>query len=248
MKTIGLIGGMSWQSTTHYYQLLNQVVADRLGGLHSAQVVVYSLDFAPIERCQTSGDWDQAGDILAEAARALERVGADYLAICANTMHKVADQVQAAVSIPLIHLASATAEVLNAAGVTTVGLLGTRYTMEQDFYQSVIRQAGIDVIVPPPADIEATNTIIFDQLCLGILTDESRQQYLRVIDDLAGRGAQGVILGCTEIGLLIKPSDTAVRLFDTTEIHVNRLAELSLADEATPPAAGSADRGRPATD
>lgn len=228
MKTIGLIGGMSWESTVTYYEVINETVARELGGLHSARIILYSVDFDEIEHCQSSGDWARSAEILAEAARALERAGADLLLICTNTMHKVADVVSAAVSIPLLHIASMTADELARAGVTTVGLLGTRYTMEQDFYTGVLKRRGFTVLTPDEEDRAYVNHVIFDELCRGDIRDESRAAFLRIIDDLAARGAQGVILGCTEIGLLVHPEDTEVPLFDTTLIHARGAALAAL--------------------
>ncbi len=228
MKVIGLIGGMSWESTVTYYEVINQTVAEELGGLHSARIVLYSVDFDEIERCQSSGNWERSAEILSDAARALERAGADLLLICTNTMHKVADEVAAAVSIPLLHIAGMTADELDRAGVTAVGLLGTRYTMEQDFYTGVLERRGFTVLTPGEEDRALVNRVIFDELCRGDIRDESRAAFLRIIDDLAARGAQGVILGCTEIGLLVHPDDTDVPLFDTTLIHARGAALAAL--------------------
>lgn len=228
MKTIGLIGGMSWESTVTYYQILNRAVQQRLGGFHSARVLLDSVDFAEIEALQSSGDWDESARLLAGAARRLERAGADLVLICTNTMHKVAPQVQAAIGVPLLHIADATADALRAAGVDTVALLGTKYTMCQDFYKERLISAGIRVLIPEAPDVELINRMIFNELCLGILRDGSRRAFLRVIDSLAQRGAQGVILGCTEIGLLISQADTPLPVFDTTQIHAARAAELAL--------------------
>ncbi len=230
MRTIGLIGGMSWESTVTYYQVINETVAERLGGLHSARCVLWSVDFDEIERCQSSGDWGRAARILADAARSLERAGADLIVICTNTMHKVAAEVAAAVDIPLLHIAQLTADELERAGVTHVGLLGTRYTMQQDFYTGVLREHGLEVLTPGERDQELVNRVIFDELCRGEIRDESRAEYLRIIDGLAARGAQGVILGCTEIGLLVKPGDARVPLFDTTLIHARGAALAALGE------------------
>lgn len=228
MKTIGLLGGMSWESTLTYYQIINMVTAQTLGGLHSARCLLYSVDFDEIERCQQAGDWDKSARILADAAQALERGGADFLVICTNTMHKVAPQVQARLHVPLLHIADATAGALKAAGIDTVALLGTKYTMCQDFYKERLIQAGVRVLIPEVADIELVNHVIFDELCLGRLEDGSKREFLRIIDGLSRQGAQGVILGCTEIGLLIQQSDTALPVFDTTLIHAARAVELAL--------------------
>lgn len=229
MKTIGLIGGMSWESTVTYYQLINEAVKQALGGLHSAKILLYSVDFAEIEEYQAKGFWEESAEVLARAAENLEKAGADFLLICTNTMHKVAPQVQNRVSIPLIHIAEATAEALKAAGITTVGLLGTKYTMTQDFYKQKLIDAGIRVVIPDEAGVELVNRVIYGELCLGIVRDESRQQFVSVIENLKTSGAQGVILGCTEIGLLISQADTALPVFDTTRIHAESAAQFALA-------------------
>ncbi len=228
MKTIGLIGGMSWESTVTYYQIINRLVKEKLGGLHSAQVLLYSVDFQPIEECQSRGDWERSAELLSDAALRLEGAGADFILICTNTMHKVAPQVQARLHVPLLHIADATAGALKAAGIGTVALLGTKYTMCQDFYKERLIQAGVRVLIPEAADIELVNHVIFDELCLGRLEDGSKREFLRIIDGLSRQGAQGVILGCTEIGLLIQQSDTALPVFDTTLIHAARAVELAL--------------------
>lgn len=224
MKTIGLIGGMSWESTVTYYQLINEAVKQALGGLHSAKILLYSVDFAEIEEYQAKGLWAESAEVLAQAAENLEKAGADFLLICTNTMHKVAPQVAARISIPLIHIAEATAEVLKQQGITTVGLLGTKYTMTQDFYKQKLIDAGISVVIPDEQGVELVNRVIYDELCLGIIKEDSRQQFVSVIEDLHSRGAQGVILGCTEIGLLISQADTALPVFDTTKIHAEAAA------------------------
>jgi len=229
MKTIGLIGGMSWESTVTYYEQLNELVKQRLGGLHSAKIVLYSVDFEEIEACQSAGDWDRSADILTQAAQSLEKAGAELILICTNTMHKVYPQVQAGVKVPLLHIADATADALEKAGVSTVALLGTKYTMCQDFYKSRLLDRGFTVLIPDEEDVELVNHVIFDELCLGELKPESKAEFLRVIGHLAAQGAQGVILGCTEIGLLIQQSDTSLPVFDTTLIHAARAAELALA-------------------
>lgn len=228
MKTIGLLGGMSWESTALYYQLINQAVKDRLGGLHSAKLLLHSVDFAEIEACQAAGDWDKSAAILTEAALGLERAGADFLLICTNTMHKVAPQIEGRLSIPLLHIAEATARALLGRGVRTVALLGTRYTMSQDFYKAKLTEAGITVLVPEAAEAALVDRVIYRELCLGVVSGASRDAYLRIIDGLGARGAQGVILGCTEIGMLISQADTALPVFDTTRIHALRAAELAL--------------------
>ncbi len=228
MKTIGLLGGMSWESTVTYYQLLNETIKERLGGLHSAKILLYSVDFEEIEACQSSGDWDRSARILGDAALGLERAGADMILICTNTMHKVAPQIQARLHVPLLHIADATADALEKAGVSKVALLGTKYTMCQDFYKSRLIDRGFTVLIPDGTDVELVNHVIFDELCLGVLKPESKAEFLRIIGDLAAQGAQGVILGCTEIGLLISQADTDLPVFDTTLIHAKRAAELAL--------------------
>ena len=220
MKTIGLLGGMSWESTVSYYQIINRIVKQRLGGLHSAKCLLYSVDFAEIEVCQAKGRWDDAAAILVEAARSLERGGADFLLICTNTMHKVAPEVAAGVSIPLLHLAEVTAEALQRQGIGKAALLGTRYTMEQDFYRGRLHsEFGIESLIPDEADRARINQIIFDELCLGTFTESSRAYYVSVIEKLAQQGAEGVIFGCTEIGLLVPAERSPVPVFDTTAIH-----------------------------
>ncbi len=228
MKTIGLIGGMSWESTVTYYQVINEAVKRRLGGLHSARILLYSVDFEEIEKCQSAGEWEKSGEILAGAARALERGGAECVVICTNTMHKVAPQVQAAVGVPLLHIVDATAARLERSGVRRVALLGTRYTMQQDFYKRPLCERGFEVLVPDEEDMERINGIIFDELCLGQVREPSRAVFLQVLEKLRRRGAQGAILGCTEIGLLVRPQDIGLPLFDTALIHAQRAAEWSL--------------------
>jgi len=228
MQVIGLLGGMSWQSTTDYYRVVNKVVASNLGGLHSAKVVLYSVDFDEIERCQSAGDWDRAGEILGQAAHGLQMAGAGFLVICANTMHKVADQIQTHIDIPILHIADATADALQAAGAGKTALLGTRYVMTQPFLKDRLIERGIDVMVPGEADVEVINRIIFNELCLGQIRDESRARVLGVIDSLVQEGAQAVVLGCTELPMLIKPPDCSVPLFDTTTIHATAAAMRAL--------------------
>ena len=230
MKTIGLLGGMSWESTVTYYQIINETVKEALGGLHSARILLHSVDFAEIEACQAQGDWDRSAAILGEAARGLAAAGADFLVICTNTMHKVAPQVEKAAGIPLLHIAEATAAELKRRGISTAALLGTKYTMTQPFYREKLTEAGIRVLVPEGDDIALVNHVIYDELCLGICSDASRQAYLRIIDALADRGAQGVILGCTEIGLLLSQKDTALPVLDTTRIHARQAALTALAE------------------
>lgn len=228
MKTIGIIGGMSWESTVTYYQIMNETVKKELGGLHSAKILLYSVDFSEIERCQAEGDWEKSGDILASAAESLEKAGADFLVIATNTMHKVAPQIQKRIHIPIVHIAEVTAEELKQNHITTVALLGTKYTMTQDFYKEKLENAGITVLIPDEQEIEVVNSIIYDELCLGSILETSKERYLQIIDGLKNRGAQGVILGCTEIGLLIKQEDTDLPVFDTTRIHAIKAAKLSL--------------------
>lgn len=230
MKTIGLIGGMSWESTIPYYRIINEEVKNRLGGLHSAKIVLYSVEFDEIERCQSNGDWERSGDILGRAAQGLEAAGADFLLICTNTMHKVAPQVASMVHIPIVHIADATADKLGKHHIRRVGLLGTKYTMTQDFYKQILIDRGIDVVIPDEPDIEVVNDVIFHELCLGELREESRRQFQRIIDSLKGKGAEGVILGCTEIGMLVQQSDSSLPVFDTTVIHAKRAADMSLSD------------------
>ena len=229
MKVIGLIGGMSWESTVPYYRIVNETVKQRLGGLHSARVVLYSVDFDEIERLQHSDQWTVAGERLAYVARAVERAGADCVVLCTNTMHKVVPQIEAAVRIPLLHIADATAAEIKSAKVSTVGLLGTRFTMEQDFYKDRLqRDHGLRVVIPNADDRAIVHRVIYEELCLGNVVDASRGEYRRVMDDLVRQGAQAIILGCTEITLLVQPSDSAVPLFDTTSIHARKAAEWAL--------------------
>ncbi len=220
MKTIGLIGGMSWESTVPYYRIVNETVRARLGGLHSARIVLYSVDFHEVERLQHAGDWDEAGRLLARAARALAAAGADFLVLCTNTMHKVAAAIEAAVPVPLLHIADPTAVAVKATGCTKVGLLGTRFTMEEDFYKERLRRNhGLDVLVPDREDRELVHRVIYDELCLGKVLPDSRARYRRIMARLVERGAQAIILGCTEISLLVGDDDATVPLFDTTRIH-----------------------------
>jgi aspartate racemase len=220
MRTIGLIGGMSWESTAIYYRLLNELVRERLGGLHSARIVLSSLDFADVEQLQAAGDWDRAGELLATEAARLEAAGADLLVLCTNTMHKVAGAIEAAVSIPLLHLGDVTAAAVRSAGLEAVGLLGTAFTMSQDFYRGRLESHGLRVLVPDEDDQALVHRVIYEELCRGVVLEESRRAYVEVIERLVSRGAQGVILGCTEIELLIRPDDLAVPSFPTTSIHV----------------------------
>ncbi|AXU79831.1 TPA: aspartate/glutamate racemase family protein [Clostridioides difficile] len=219
MKTIGLIGGMSWESTITYYQVINTVIKERLGGLHSSKCILYSVDFQEIEECQSSGNWEKSAKILADAAIKLQEAGADFIVICTNTMHKVSDKIQESVHIPLLHIADVTATVLREKEIKKVALLGTKYTMEQDFYKNVIINNGIEVLIPNEEDRIIVNDTIFNELCLGIISESSKKAFLSIIDKLGKQGAEAVILGCTEIGLLIKQNDTSIPLFDTTVIH-----------------------------
>lgn len=229
MKTLGLIGGMSWESTVPYYRTINQTVKEQLGGLHSARLLLYSVDFAEIEKLQHADDWDAAGAVLADAARSLKAGGAQLLVICTNTMHKVADAVEAASGLPLLHIADATGDAIRARGITRIGLLGTRFTMEQDFYRRrLIERHGLDVLVPESDERDLVHRVIYDELCQGVIRDESRAQYRRVMDGLVARGAQGIILGCTEIGLLVGEDDASVPLFDTTALHARAAALAAL--------------------
>jgi len=229
MKTIGLLGGMSWESTLEYYRSINEGVKQALGGLHSAKVVLFSVDFDEIEKRQHQGDWEGTAAILTKAALGVEAAGAECLLICTNTMHKVAPEIQSVINIPLLHIADATAEVLVKEGVKTVALLGTAFTMEQDFYKGrLIDNYALNVITPNVADREIVHRIIYQELCLGRLESASKAEYLRIIETLAEQGAQAVILGCTEIGLLVNQQDTSVKLLDTTAIHAQKAVEYAL--------------------
>ena len=229
MKTIGLLGGMSWESTLPYYRHINEAVRERLGGLHSARLVLYSLDFHEIEALQRQGDWAAAGTLLADAARRLESAGANFLLLCTNTMHKVADAIEAASALPLLHIADPTAAAIQAAGLQRVGLLGTRFTMEQPFYRQRLEDRhGIQVLVPDEPDRAEVHRVIYEELCRGVVSEASRQAYRQVISRLVARGAQAVILGCTEIGLLVRADDAEVPLFDTCVLHAQAAAERAL--------------------
>ncbi|WP_283100211.1 MULTISPECIES: aspartate/glutamate racemase family protein [Nocardioides] len=229
MRRIGLLGGMSWESTALYYRLLNEDVRERLGGFHSARLVMASVDFAEVEALQVAGDWAAAGALLADEARALETAGAECVVLCTNTMHKVADAIEAAVGIPLIHLADVTADAVKAAGLDRVALLGTRFTMEQPFYADRLRSHGVEVLVPEPADLALVHDVIYDELVLGVVRDESREAYVDVVRRLVDRGAGGVVLGCTEIELLIGPDDVDVPVFATTALHARAAVDFALA-------------------
>jgi len=229
---IGLIGGMSWESTVPYYQQINEVIKERLGGLHSARLILYSVDFHDVERLQDAGDWAAGGRLLAEAARSLQSAGAEFIVLCTNTMHKVAPMIEASVGIPLLHIADPTALKVREAGYSKVGLLGTRFTMEEGFYIDRLQERhGLQVLVPRPEDRERVHRIIYEELCLGKVLPQSRAEYRRVIADLKGQGAQAIILGCTEISLLVGPEDAEIPLFDTTRIHARSAAEWALAPE-----------------
>lgn len=228
MKTIGLIGGMSWESTVTYYKIINETVKERLGGFHSGKILLYSVDFAEIEECQAKGEWEKSAEILSEAAENLEKAGADFIVICTNTMHKVAGKIQENIKIPVIHIADATAHKLKQDGILKTALLGTKYTMTQDFYKEKLRENGIEVLIPEEKDIEIVNHVIYEELCLGKILDSSRKEYIRIIDGLKEKGAHGVILGCTEIGLLISQKDSPLPVYDTTEIHALSACEKAL--------------------
>lgn len=228
MKTIGLIGGMSWESSALYYRIINEEVKARLGGLHSAKCILYSVDLEEIEIFQRNGEWEKAGNVLVQAARGLEAAGADFILLCTNTMHKTTGQVEASIDIPLLHIADITAAEVLARGIKTAGLLGTRYTMEQEFYKSRLERKGIRVLVPGSEDREFVNRVIYRELCLGNIKQDSRARYKKVIQSLTNAGAEGIILGCTEIGLLVRQEDLAVPLFDTTVIHAKGAVDRAL--------------------
>lgn len=229
MKTIGLLGGMSWESTGLYYSWINEGTKARLGGLHSAKIAMYSVDFQEIELLQMAGDWDAAGEALAQAAQNIEAAGADFLVICTNTMHKVAPAIEAAIDIPLLHIADATADAIKGSGYSTIGLLGTNFTMEQDFYRGrLVDRHDLTVLIPSEADRQIVHRVIYEELVLGQVIEESRTEYLRIIDELAGRGAEAIILGCTEITMLVQQTHTSVPLFDTTAIHAEAAVDLAL--------------------
>lgn len=229
MKTAGLIGGMSWESTVTYYRIINEEVKKKLGGFHSAKILLYSVDFAEIEKCQVEGDWEKCGEILSKAALNLEKAGADFIVICTNTMHKVAPQIQKQIQIPILHIAAAVADELKENNITKAALLGTKYTMMQDFYKDKLKESGLEILIPDEEDMELINHVIFQELCLGIVSKESKEKYLHIIDKLKEQGTQGVILGCTEIGLLIQQGDAALPVFDTAQIHATKTAEFLMA-------------------
>lgn len=231
MKVVGLIGGMSWESSAQYYRLLNEGVRDRLGTLHSARSLMYTVDFHEIERFQHAGEWDKAGAVLADAAQRLERGGAECILLCTNTMHKLADKITAAVSIPMVHIADPTAEAIKAQGLKRIGLLGTAFTMEQDFYKGrLASKHGLEVLVPEADDRQIVHRVIYDELCAGKIVDSSREAYRRIMADLAAKGAEGIILGCTEIMLLVGAQDSPVPIFDTTTLHAQAAVDFALSD------------------
>lgn len=229
MKILGLIGGMSWESTIPYYRMINQQVKEQLGGLHSAKIILYSVDFHEIEQLQAKGDWKTAAQLLSDAAVSLKNAGADVIVVCTNTMHKVADDIEAASGLPLLHIADATAAQIRQQGINKIGLLGTRYTMEQDFYRGRLTEKhGLEVITPDSIDRESVNRIIYEELCLGVISETSRQEYRRIMGKLEQQGVQGIIFGCTEITLLVNAQDASVPVFDTTAIHACAAAEYAL--------------------
>lgn len=228
MKRIGLIGGMSWESTQTYYKVINEAVNERLGSLHSAEIIMVSVDFQGVEECQSSGDWVKSAEILSDAAFRLERAGADFILICTNTMHKVVPMIQSKINLPIIHIAEATADELIKKDIRKVALLGTKYTMTEDFYKQRLIDRGIEVMIPEANEIERINEIIFDELCKGIITERSKEIFQQIIKRLYEQGANGVILGCTEIGLLIKQEDVVIPAFDTASIHALKAVELAL--------------------
>ncbi|MED4164941.1 aspartate/glutamate racemase family protein [Halalkalibacterium halodurans] len=229
MRTIGLIGGMSWESSAEYYRIINKEVKNKLGGLHSAKCLLYSVDFDEIERFQAAGDWDQAGERLGNVAFALEKAGADFIVLCTNTMHKVTSHIEEKIQIPILHIADATANQIQKSTIQTVGLLGTSYTMEQDFYKSRIESRGIKVITPTKQERDMINKVIYEELCVGRIRPSSKKYYEEVMNRLVAHGAEGIILGCTEIGLLVQQEDSKVPLFDTTVIHALEAVHLALA-------------------
>ena len=228
MKTIGLIGGMSWESTLGYYQIMNEGIKAALGGYHSAKILMYSVDFAEVEACLRTDDWEKNAQLMTDAAKRLEQAGADCILIGTNTLHKVADEVQAQLKVPLVHIASVTADALAKDGIQKTALLGTRFTMEQDFFTAKLKERGIDVLIPIETDREIINNVIFGELCLGNISDRSKKEFLRIVEELAKQGAQAAILGCTEIGMLIGQSDTEVPLYDTTVIHAKSAVAFAL--------------------
>ncbi|MFS0762300.1 aspartate/glutamate racemase family protein [Peribacillus phoenicis] len=228
MKTIGLIGGMSWESSLEYYRIINEEVKAKLGGLHSAKCILYSVDFEEIERYQAEGDWESSGKLLGDAALSLEKAGAEMILICTNTMHKVVGNIGEKVNLPILHIADSTAKQIQKSKISTIGLLGTKYTMEQDFYKTRIESNGIKVLIPNDEDRKVINKVIYEELCLGEIQQSSREYYKNVIKGLVDDGAEGIILGCTEIGLLVKPEDSEVPLFDTAVIHAIEAVNMAL--------------------
>jgi aspartate racemase len=234
MKRIGLLGGMSWESSIDYYRLVNQEVRERLGGLHSADCLLRSVDFVRVEELQRSGRWDEAGDLLAAEARTLVAAGAELLVLCTNTMHRVADRIVAAVDVPFVHIADTTADAVRAAGMTRVGLLATAYTMEQDFYVGRLRdEHGLTVLVPDESDRRLVHEVIYQELCVGVAEDRSRREYRRIMRQLAERGAECILFGCTEIDLLVSPHDAPVPVFDTTRLHARKAVSLALNEQGS---------------
>ena len=230
MKTIGLLGGMSWESTVPYYKIINRTVAERLGGLHSARLILYSVDFHDIEQLQHADEWEETGRILAQCARSVEAAGAECMVLCTNTMHRVAEMIQEAIAVPLLHIADAVAREILSAGVSTVGLLGTRFTMEQEFYRKRLHDVhGLSVLVPDDRDRDEIHRVIYEELCLGQVNESSRGEFRRIIASLGRAGAQGVVLGCTEISMLVSPADVQLPLYDTTEIHARAAVDWALA-------------------
>jgi len=233
MRTIGLLGGMSWESTVPYYQIINRIIAEKLGGLHSAKLLLYSVDFAEIERLQHADQWIEAGSLLADAALTLQEAGAHFIVLCTNTMHRVAPDIEARIEIPLLHIADPTARAIQGCGFSTLGLLGTRFTMEQDFYRGRLeRQFGLTVHVPDAASRTLVHEVIYSELCRGVVSTSSREDFRRVVSELIGMGVEAVILGCTEIGLLLRPADVLVPLFDTTVLHAEAAGLFALDDRA----------------
>lgn len=228
MKTIGLIGGMSWESTITYYEILNKIIADKLGGFHSSKILLFNVDFAELEENMTTGNWNANAKILIEASKTLEKAGADFIVIATNTMHKLVPEIEKKINIPILHIADATAEAIKMDEIKKVGLLGTKFTMTQDFIRNRLEASGLEVIIPNEKDIELVNDVIFNELCLGKVIDSSREEYKRIIADMKDRGAQGVVLGCTEIGMLISESDSELKTYDTTFIHATKAAMKSI--------------------
>ena len=226
MKTAGLIGGTSWESTIPYYRIINEAVRERMGGLHSAKIVLYSLEFGELEKYQSAGDWDSVTDMVALAAYSLEMAGADFVMICSNTLHKVAPVLQKLISVPVLHIGDTLTDALRQAGIKRAALLGTELTMGESFYKERLERAGIEVLTPEGEDAQIVDSVVFRELCMGIVSDKAKSEYLRIIDGLVEKGAQGVILGCTEMGMLLKAQDTDVPLFDTAAIHAQKAAEL----------------------